>query len=420
MVIWYLHHYAGSPELGMSHRPYFMTKAFNAAGHQAYVWAANFHHLLKSPPVVMLGDAFCQQYVEGVPYIWLKCTHYSGNGVARVMNMLSYAYQILRQGWKKRAQPQAPSHIIVSTPHPFHILSAWCLAKRYRAKLILEVRDIWPESLQAISGWSKFHPMVILLRLFEWLSYFLADGVVTLLPRLSDYIKERGLPHGFETAYIPNGTTLEATQASAPVPDGLQSHLNDLALKQAFVVLYAGAHGVVNDLEQLLEAMAVLKAKPHNVHIIFMGDGVYKKDLIAKAQKLDLEDRVRFFSPVSKSVLFQVATYCDAAFFCSKDNATHQYGISFNKIFDYMLMKKPVIQAFDYPSDAIESANCGVFVAAHHPEKLAQTLLEVSAWPKEKLAAMGLRGECYVKHHHLYPVLAKKYTEFLARVSQMT
>ena len=190
-TIWYCHHYAGSPSMGMSYRPYYLTKEFIQAGHNAYVISASYHHLLQKPklqskPVVM-------DMVDEVSFITLKVRKYLGNGLPRLLNMLGYARGFKRHFKKIEKITGKPDVIIVSSSHPFHFPTLKKIAKRYDAKIIFEVRDLWPLSLLELLKISKSHPMIKWLSRIERQAYQGSDAVVSLLKQSLPYMHSKGL-----------------------------------------------------------------------------------------------------------------------------------------------------------------------------------------------------------------------------------
>ena len=144
-TIWYCHPTAGSPQEGMSYRPYYLCKYWKKSGHQPYVISSSFHHLLHRPQY-QKEDIHLQD-IDGVDYIRLKTPFYQGNGIKRILSMFAYALQITRKQKDIFKITGRPNAIIVSSTHPFHYLSLYPIAKKHQIPLIFEVRDLWPSSL---------------------------------------------------------------------------------------------------------------------------------------------------------------------------------------------------------------------------------------------------------------------------------
>jgi glycosyltransferase involved in cell wall biosynthesis len=403
-VIWYLHHYAGSPSQGMSYRPYYLSQVFNQSDHNAYVIAASFHHLQRfsiktTAPVTPLT-------IDNQPFIFLKTCPYTSS-FKRVVNMFSYAYKLWRYRKKIIKITGRPDVIIVSSSHPYHFFSAQRIAKQYNAKLIFEVRDLWPLSLIELLNMSRWHPLILLTAWVERSAYRHADQVVSLLPNASAYMQSRGLkPERF--VYISNGVD-ETTNAQLALPEDYQQYIGALKTKGHFLLGYAGAHGVPNSLDHLIEAMNTLKqAGAKHIHVVLVGNGVEKIHLQQLAKQYALEN-VSFFDSISKSQIPSFLALMDAVYLGWKNRAIYQYGVSPNKLYDYMLAAKPILHAFSAPCDLVAETKAGLTVEAENPQAIAAGLLKLAAMSKVTLQQMGENGRAAVLSRFTYAVLGKEY-----------
>lgn len=399
-VIWYLHHYAGSPTLGMSHRPYFLTKEFNKQGLHAYVIAANFHHLLQR--TAKQAQAVSYELIEEVPYLWLKTPSYQGNGVGRMANILSYCAQLYRHHAELLTHTQIPDVIIVSSPHPYHYFCAKKIAKKYNAKLIFEVRDILTLGLREILGLSPHNPLVKLTAKVEETAFKQAHQVVSLLPNALDYMQQHGLT-AERYAYIPNGITISQQNKT---PDTF-AKLQQLKAEGKFLLAYTGAFGIPNALDKLIEAMAVLaKRDKQHIHAVLLGKGVMQHRL--KQQTKDLTN-VSFFEPIAKDKVADFLSHVDVAYVGLRELAMFKHGVSPNKLFEYMLAAKPIIQAIQTTADLVQIANCGISVSLTDSEKLADAIEAMANMPVAQRTQLGENGRNYVVKWHNYEYLAEQY-----------
>jgi glycosyltransferase involved in cell wall biosynthesis len=197
MNIWYFNHYAGGPRIGKFIRAYHLSRAWAAEGHTATVFVARWHHLLERPEPLPP-----ETIVDGMRYVALDARLYKGNGLHRILNMVDYCRSMRRLAGREDLPP--PDAIIVSSPHPFGILPAWFLARRHRAKLVFEVRDLWPLSVVELNGTSRWHPFVLLCALVERFAYRRSHLVASLLGGAEAHMRAHGLgPNKF--AHLPNG-----------------------------------------------------------------------------------------------------------------------------------------------------------------------------------------------------------------------
>ena len=135
--------------------------------------------------------------------------------------------------------------------HSFSFLAASRLKRKLGAKLLYEVRDIWPLALIELAGVSSWNPIIIWMKSIERKAYTEADAVVSLLPNALEHMQPLGLePRRFH--YIPNGVNQkEWNTESGTIPARHQKVFDWCREKNKLIVLYTGAHGPPNGLDQI-------------------------------------------------------------------------------------------------------------------------------------------------------------------------
>lgn len=394
MNIWYIHPYAGSPQFGMSYRPYYLAKNFEIMGHKTMVISSKNHHLSVFP-----NNKADITSVEGVSFYLVDTPAYKGNGLKRLLNMIAFGVNLFRRNFKNISKNNKPDIIIASTAHPFHIFAAKFYAKKYKSKLILEVRDIWPLSLQEIVGISKFHPLSLLINFCQKFAYKHCDYCVSLLENSEDFFIREGLKSNSFTC-ISNGIELldNPTPKDEPLLRRLESHIKDFDT----IIGYTGALGIPNNLLPLIEASK--KLRKYNIGILLVGDGVEKQKLIARAQELKL-DNVIFFGKVPKEQIEHIVPYCDAMFINAQPKLLYKYGISPNKIFDYMLYNKLIFNGINSPNNPMEKANCEIKFDANSPNDIASKIIDYHKNKESKI----INSATFIKKNYTYEKLAFKY-----------
>ncbi|QII83344.1 glycosyltransferase family 4 protein [Bordetella hinzii] len=406
MRILLINHYAGSPHYGMEFRPYYFGRQWLAAGHEVKIAAATASHIRAHKPPAR--GRLTREPIEGIEYLWYDTLPYQGNGPKRLLNMLQFSARLYHLpqdlgGWR-------PDIVIASSTHPYDVLPAARLARRAGARLVFEVHDLWPLTPRLLGGFGAWHPMIASMQYAEDYAYKHADLTVSMLPCALPYMQGRGLDPA-RYAHVPNGVPV--AEYSAPDfdnPDYQRVRAQIQALREHcdFVVLYAGTHGHANALDMLLQAMARLRQAP--VGLMLLGSGPDKAALQAQARELGLE-RVVFADPVPRPAVQAVMTHVDAAYIGLRRSPLFAFGVSPNKLFDYMLAASPVIQAIESGNDIVRDAACGVSVPAEDPQALAQAILQLRDTPPAERRQMGARGRQYVLSHHDYPVLAQRFLD---------
>lgn len=401
MNIWYFHHYAGGPGIGRYFRPYRLARQWNAMGHDARVFVAAYHHLLDGKATLATKTE-----VDGVTYHALPSRTYRGNGAARLLNMLDYCRSMLRLSRPQAFDLAKPDVVIVSSPHPFAFYPAWWLAWRHGAKLVFEVRDLWPLSMIEINGMNRCHPLVLFLGLTERLAYRRADLVASLLAGVEDYMKERRMAYRAFVC-VPNGLEPDSPGVP-PSPHEMIDTIKSWQAEGKSVVIHPGAMGPPNGLDLLIDAMATLNAQGEGEDFvaILLGDGIDRDKLQSQAQRKSCANVV-FVPPVSKSMSRQITAACDFGYLGGKPHPSlYKYGISFNKLLDFVSLQKPCILPMTARLPDALAHHSGVLACEPNAQSVAQGLLQL-----KKNASRTINANTNVPQALSYEALAKRYVE---------
>jgi glycosyltransferase involved in cell wall biosynthesis len=292
-----------------------------------------------------------------------------------------------------------------TSPPIFQGATAWALARLKRKPFLFEVRDLWPAF--AIEVGVLRSPLLI--RLSLWLEKFLyrgADQIVVNSPGFVEHVRSRG---AVRVEVVPNGVDPHMFD---PHADGLEFR-HDYGFHSEFIAMYAGAHGMSNDLEVLLGAARALEGCTE-IAIVLVGDGKEKPALRARAQELGLEN-VFFLPPVPKAGMAQALAAADACIAILKP--IPMYATVYpNKVFDYMAAGRPVVLAIDgVIREVVEQAGCGIFTQPGDPQALAEAIRLLAEDP-QRARAMGLRGREYVQANFDREQLAEKLAEIILRM----
>jgi glycosyltransferase involved in cell wall biosynthesis len=299
-----------------------------------------------------------------------------------------------------------PGVVIASSPHPFVAVNGHRLARKYGAKFIFEVRDLWPLTLLEVGGHSPRHPFVRAMTWAERVGYTKCDYTVSLLGGAKDYMVAHGLDEK-KFVYIPNGIDETAPENVEELPAEHNRVLQELKCQDRRIVLYSGTHGTANALGNLLAAAGLLQDEPA-VHFLLVGKGPEKESLQRQAAQARLQN-VTFLPPVARAQMPALTRAADLGYVGLQKLRLFQYGVSPNKLFEYMAAGLPILFAIDTRCDEVAEAQCGFSVPAEDPAALAQVLRQVVWTPKEELRQMGERARRHVQRTHTYEVLAEQY-----------
>ena len=398
--VWILNHYAEEPRGTGGTRHFSLARHLPASGWRATVIAASTSHG-SGRQRLDEGETSRAETIDGVDFLWLRARTYSGNGADRARNMMDYTRAVLRRDRLRDLAP--PDAIIGSSVHP---LAAWAgrrLARRYRVPFLFEVRDLWPQTLIDMGRLAPGHPAAIALRKLERSLYASAARIIVLLPGARDYIQPLGIP-AERIVWIPNGVDLKGYPQPAEFPS-----------TEPFTLMYLGAHGKANALDTLIAAMAIVAADPAGERIVLrlIGHGPEKDALMATAERMGLAN-VRFEAPVAKSDVPARAAEAHAFVISVKDiPGLYRFGISMNKIFDYLAAGRPTIIAADAFNNPIAEAGAGFTVPPENPEALATAILQLAALPRARREEMARAGRTHVEANYSMERLARRLAQAL-------
>lgn len=415
MNILLINHYAGSVKYGMEYRPYYLSREWVGLGHRVTIVAASQSHVRSRSPD--LSGAVTEEMIDGIRYLWLRTPTYRGNGIRRAWNMLSFVRTLGRIG-RRLSRECRPDVVIASSTYPLDAIPAARIARLAGARLVHEVHDLWPLSPIELGGMSRRHPFIMLMQWAEDYAYRKADRVVSMLPNAFEYMCGRGMA-GHKFAYVPNGIDVAEWQGGIPLPQEHLQALERLRREGRFVVGYVGAHGLANALPSLLDAAERLASHP--VAVVLVGQGPEKEALRRRAEERALSNVV-LLPPVPKAAIPTLLPALDALYIGLQRTPLFRFGISPNKLMDYMMAGRPVIQAIEAGNDLVTESGCGITIPPEDPEAAAGAILRLMELTAPERAAMGARGQKYVLAHHDYRVLARRFLEavgYPARQSQL-
>ena len=400
MNLWIFNHYAGTPDMPGGTRHYDLSKELVKRGHQVVIFASGFHHNLHKEMKLARRETWKMENIDGVKFVWLRTRPYQRNDWRRIVNMLDYmirSYTVGRRLPNLRSGISRPNIIIGSSVHLLAVLSAYFLAKHFKASFFMEVRDLWPQTLVDMKVFGKRHPLVWMLGLLEKYLYRRALRIIVLPPKATNYIVNLGIDSK-KIVWIPNGVDLSRF---ASVEDSTDQ--DDI-----FKVMYTGSHSPSSGLEVLLKAAKLIQDYGYGaIRFSLIGGGSEKPKLIRMKGEMNLNN-VEFCKPIPKSEIPRRLLEADALLHIELEFASSKYGGSPNKLFDYMATGKPIIYASNFVRDMLDKIGCGLYVPPEDAQALAGVIVRLYKMSPEERKEMGARGKEYVMLHHSISVLADR------------
>jgi glycosyltransferase involved in cell wall biosynthesis len=361
-------------------------------GYQTTILASN-RSMLSGHRVGNYGDIYRT--------IWT--TPVTRRSASRIVNWVSYAVTSFVRGLRL-----GPVDIVYgSSPHLLSPLSGWAISKVRRAVFVLEVRDLWPQILHEMGGMAKTSPIYRLLEHLERFLYSRAAAIVVMSEGVREELAGRG--YGDKVVYIPNGA--DPADMAPPAPRA------ELRARFGFTTLtgvYAGAHGQANGLNLLIEAVASSGLRPNEMQIVLVGSGTEKERLQDLAAMTLREGSVRFIDPIPKTEIPALLGAADFGLHVLADVELFRYGVSPNKLFDYMAAGLPSItNTGGDVGQLVESTGAGISVK---PDGLADGLRQMLSADPDQRQKWGDNGRAYMAAHQSRTAMAKRLNDLLERV----
>jgi glycosyltransferase involved in cell wall biosynthesis len=180
-------------------------------------------------------------------------------------------------------------------------------------------------------------------------------------------------------------------------------------MKYKLLVGFAGSHGIANALDSLVDAAGLVRDEDA-IGFVLVGKGDEKPQLIRKSRGMGLEN-VLFLEEIEKAMVPSFLESMDVLYIGLRNHPLFRFGVSPNKLFDYMMSGKPIIYAINSGNDPVDDAKCGVSCEPENPAAVVKAIIKIKEMPDESRLAMGEAGCNYVQKHHDYSVLARNYLE---------
>ncbi len=367
MRIWLINHYA-VPEV---YYPLIRTSNFAKylmrMGHEVTIFAASSVHN-SSINLIEDGRLFREEVVNDIHYVYIRCRSYEGNGVGRIWNMFEFPCR-LESVCERFPKPDA---VLASSATPLACKAGLKLAKKYGAKAVAEIVDLWPESFVSFGIVSKYNPILIPMYRYEKKMYEYADELVFSMEGAYDYVSDRGWERDIPRSkvhYINNGVDLE-------IFDYNKEHYavedEDLQNRESFNVVYVGSIRLVNNIGKLIDVAK--RIKNPRIKFLLWGKGNELEMLQQRVIDEKIENVV-FKGYVDKKYVPYIASQADlniVSFFSTA--VLEKYGVSPNKMFDYMAAGKPILSIFPCKYNPAVQAGAGTDVRDASVESIVDAI----------------------------------------------
>jgi glycosyltransferase involved in cell wall biosynthesis len=401
MHILFLTHYFPPEVNAPASRTYENAKRWVRAGHRVTVITCAPNHPNGIVYPGYTNRLWQRDEKDGIRILRVKTYLSANKGIKkRILNYVSYMLSaFLLCSLVRRVD------VVVSTsPQFFCGLAGYIVSRLKRKPWVLEIRDLWPESIIAVGALTS-RSIIRILEAVETFIYRKADHVVALTHAFKRHIHGRGVPT-VRISVITNGADLERYKP------GTRSNAfrKEIQLRGKFVVSYIGTHGMAHGLDTVLRAGRRLR---HRDDIVFLlvGDGAERARLIKQRDAMGL-DNVIMLDQQPKERMPEIIAASDACMVLLRDTALFRTVIP-SKIFEAMAMERPIILGVRGESQGIvEACECGICITPENTDELTKAVLSLVGKP-EQGRELGQNGRRNVAAFFNRDALAANYLQCL-------
>ena len=362
--IWIINQYLTTPELnGDGYRHSYLADHFTKKGYDVTLITSSFSH---QPKKNIVFKGLYKIIEKEYKILLVKGNRFKNSkGLPRIFSWLLFCFLLFFIPKRKLSKPDI---ILVSSMSLLPVLNVvYYFKKRYpKVKFVFETRDIWPLTIIELGGYSHKNVFIKFLAWIEKLGYNKADHLVSVLIHADKHIKKVLGHNNFKFTWISNGFNIDPQVQSAP--------LNPATLNQIpenkFIIGYAGTLGKANAMEYIIESMNLLT---NDVCLCILGSGNEK----VKLMNLSTSNNVVFMDKIPKSEVLPFLQRCDVLYLGWHNSKIYNYGISAQKIYEYMFSGRPILMSGNFLDNPVSLANCGIVVTAEDTLEIQNAIIEI-------------------------------------------
>ena len=406
MRILFLSHYFPPEVNAPATRTYEHCREWVAQGHSVTVVSCVPHHPMGRAYPGYTNKFFSVEEKDGIKVIRLLTYITANEGFLK--RTFNYVFYMLM------AVIAAPfigkADVVISTsPQFFNGLAGYFVSRIKRAPWLLEIRDLWPESIVAV-GAIKNRRVIATLEWIERFVYRKADHIVSVTQAFKRHIAKCGASED-KISVIRNGVDLSRFQAT-----DIDSALAEKwGLQGKFVAAYVGTHGMAHGLDTLLDAAELLNEQD-NIVFLMVGDGAERERLHSEKERRGLTN-VIMQPQQGKELMPAIWAMTDVSLVLLKKLDLFKTVIP-SKIFESMAMSTPIVLGVEGEvKDIIKASGAGVCIEPESASQLAAAVAKLAANRQQYMALQGC-GRKYVSANFDRRELAGNYLEVLDKLAR--
>jgi len=408
MKILFLSHYFPPEVNAPATRTYEHCRRWVELGHEVTVVSCVPHHPMGRAYPGYRNRLIQTEYKDGIKAI--KVLTYITANEGFIKRTWNYVFYMLMTIAVAPFLPRAD--IVISTsPQFFNGLAGFFVSRIKRCRWVLEIRDLWPESIVAV-GAIKNRYMIGALEAIERFVYRKADHIVPVTYAFQRHILARG-GHANRITVIRNGVDLQFFEPRAKDT----TYARQLGIEGKFVAAYVGTHGMAHGLDLLINAAEKLKQRD-DIVILLAGDGAERARLTAEVERRGLTN-IKLLGQLPKAEMPKLWSITDVSVIVLKKLDLFLTVIP-SKIFESMAMKQPIILGVAGESaELIQESGAGFVIEPENVQELTDSILRLADAPDLRVQ-LGENGRLYVETNFDRTVLADVFEKLLVGTTSNT
>ena len=419
-VIWIIDHYSSEPVYGGISRQYDFAKELGKRGFCVVVIASGFCHFTHKYITEKKKNIRASDLALNVHYVYIKTSGYvSNSGAARAKNMVDFMQKVLKYEEIIVRRYGRPDVVTGCSVHPLAWVAAYKIARKYRIRFVAEVRDFWPRIWVVSGDKKKADPMVLFFGAIQSWAFKRADKIIYSMYHGDKYIcGELGVP---ESRVYLIGQPMDCERFDRNrnnidlLPESIKNFMEINRQERSFICAFAGYYMSYEGVYVMLEAQKLLENKNLPIKMIFVGSGQEKEGMEKYVADNHLR-KVLIYDRIGKEAvpaLISHADICMAHLEVEGHKEVYRYGVSKNKVNEYLYSGSCTLYGFLYQDDEVAVSGGGMVYKPYNAMDLAQKIEKVYRMESTKRMQFGIKGREYIRKNRSVEVLSDRMLEVL-------
>lgn len=414
-TIWIIDHYSSEPKYGGISRQYDFAQELGRRGYHVVVIASGFCHFTHEYITEKEQPVKISNLSENVHYVYLRTTAYTLNGgIGRAKNMIDFMRVVLKYQGIIARRFGRPDVVTGCSVHPLAWIAAYKTAKKYKVRFVAEVRDFWPRIWVVSGDKKKTDPMVLFFGAVQSWAFRKADRIIYSMYHGEKYLcGELGVPKS-KVYLIGQPMDCKRFDDNKKRIDLLPEEIREF-ITGSFICSFAGYYMTYEGVYVMLEAQKILESKGLPIKMVFVGSGEEKAGMKKYAADQHLKN-VLIYDRIAKEAvpaLISHSDICMAHLEVKGKKEVYQYGVSKNKVNEYLYSGACTLYGFLYQDDEVAACGGGMVFEPYDAADLADKIESIYRMDPEKRKEFGRRGREYIKSNRSVEILTDRMLEVL-------